>query len=73
MNMYNESSFYAGEMSAKIMQVIADSDEKMARLSLDALMRVFVYIAKSDDRSLEKIESDVLKAIKYYYYNETKK
>lgn len=36
----------------------------------DALFRVFVYLAKKNDWSLERVQEEALKGVLYYYEND---
>lgn len=57
----------AAKMSLDIYHLIINSDEDMIRRSPDAIIRVFVYIAKKNEWSLEKIKKEVDHALEYYY------
>lgn len=57
-------------MSIKIMEAISNSSEKIVKHCPSAMMRVFVYLAKKNGWSLEKIQSEASFGLKYYYEND---
>jgi hypothetical protein len=60
----------AGKMSIRIMEAISNSPEEIIRYSPDALIRVFVYLAKRNGWNLEQIQKECSNGIKYYFENE---
>jgi len=63
-------AIHAGEMATKIMESISSANPESVKYTPDALMRVYVYLAKSNGWALEKIEEEANIAIKYYFEKE---
>ena len=66
----NKKAKDSGDLSINIMNSICCSPEEIQQYAPDALMRVFVFLAKKLGWSLEDINENILKGAKYYYEND---
>ena len=60
----------SGHMANIIYLAIYDSDPEIRKHASNALIAVFVYLAKTNDWTLENVQKEVEKAINYYYLND---
>lgn len=65
--MKSECENDADEMTIKIFEAILSSDPKIRPYTPDALIRAFVYFAKKNDWTLEKILIEVEIGVKHCY------
>lgn len=66
----NKSALDAGKLASKIYATICNSEDEQIQFAGDSLIRVLVYMAKCNEWDFEKLESETLKGLKYYYENE---
>ena len=57
----------SGDMSIEIMRAIVESPPENFKHVPDALIRIFVSLAKDNGWSLEMIEEQTLKGVRYYF------
>ncbi len=68
--MNNDKSSNSGTMANRIYEAIYNSEPEIIKYTPDALVRVLVHLAYSNDWGIEKLENETLSAIKYYYCHE---
>jgi len=63
----SERADCAGMMAIIIHDAFCNADPKYGKYIFDALIRVFVYLAKSQGMSQKSIEEEISTGIQYYY------
>lgn len=63
----DESAYLASKMCALIYEAIYNAPEEMIPYTPDAMIRVLVYLCKSNGWNLERIKKETDFAIEYYF------
>ena len=63
------AAYDTNKMASKIYEVIINSLPEQMKYTPDAMIRVFVYLCKCNEWTLERTQKEVEKGINFYWAN----